>query len=285
MFSEIYKMIISLIIIIVKWLIYALIPFAVMCGVFFLYYTIRGKRIPKRDDPSTWTDRNLLLKLFWDFPKRFIQDRFETNPDEFPENLTGLFLFAGEQGSGKTSGAVYYMHMLKQKYPKCHLMSNIDLKFADEHFEDMESIILNDNGTDGTVVFVDEIQNTFNSTESRNFPPEMITEICQQRKQRKTIVATSQVFARVAKPIREQVFMLVKPLTILGCFTILRFYKPNVKQDGTIEKLRRVKTMCFVHTQEIRDAFDTREKVLRLARKGFKPLDERLGYEKDSVNL
>ena len=45
---------------------------------------------------------------------------------------------------------------------------------------------------------------------------DVITQISQQRKQRKHIVATSQVFGRMAKPLREQFSNIVLCKNILG---------------------------------------------------------------------
>ncbi|MBP1534565.1 MAG: hypothetical protein IK999_10655 [Ruminococcus sp.] len=277
MFGTVVKAILALVFLCMKWLVYLLIPFCIMCVVFFLYYTAKGKRLPKRVKPSTYKQRNILLRLFWDFPKRFVLDRFEADPDKFP--IDGLHLFAGEQGSGKSIASVEFCMRMKKLYPNCRIRSNIDVSFQDEKLEGWEQIVFDSNGTFGDISYIDEIQNWFNSADSKSFPPEMIQEICQLRKQIKVIVGTSQVFARVAKPIREQVRVLYKPITIAGCLTIVRCYKPMIKQDGTIDKLRRIKTYFFVHNEELRNAYDTYEKVQRLATTGFKPMSERLGAE------
>ena len=82
------------------------------------------------------------------------------------------------------------------------------------------------NGIYGEIDVLDEIQNWFNSLQSKDFPPEMLTEITQQRKQTKMILGTSQVFSRLAKPIREQTYMLYEPTTLFWLFNIC---KKNMK--------------------------------------------------------
>lgn len=279
LFGTLFKMVLSLIILAIKWIIYLLIPFGFMCLVFFLFYRITGKKLPTKKYESTFKQRNILLRLFWDFPKRFIKDLYERNPDQFP--MDGLHLFAGEQGSGKSIASVEMCLRMKRQYPNCRLRSNISLSFQDEQLTGWEQIVFDDNGYFGDIAYIDEVQNWFNSADSKNFPPEMIQEICQLRKQKKCIIGTSQVFARVAKPIREQVRVLYKPITVLGCLTIVRAYKPVIKQDGSIDKLRRIKTYMFVHTDELRNAYDTYEKVQRLALHGFKSPLERIGTSVD----
>lgn len=66
------------------------------------------------------------------------------------------------------------------------------------------------NGEEGVLYLIDEIQLYFNSLESKNINMDVMTEIAQQRKQRKNIVCTSQVFGRMAKPLREQFNTIVK---------------------------------------------------------------------------
>lgn len=277
LFGVMFKMILSLMLIVTKWCFLLLIPFFFMLLVFFIFYRATGKKLPHKKYEGTYRQRNFLLRLFWDFPKRVVKDLYERDPDTFP--LDGLHLFAGEQGSGKSISAVEMCLRYKKLYPNSRLRSNINLKFQDEQLDGWKQIVFDDNGTFGDVTFIDEVQNWFNSADSKSFPPEMIQEICQLRKQKKCIIGTSQVFARVAKPIREQVRVLYKPITVLGCLTIVRAYRPIIKQDGTIEKLRRIKTYFFVHNDELREAYDTYEKVQRLVLNGFKPLSERLGAE------
>ncbi len=60
------------------------------------------------------------------------------------------------------------------------------------------------NGLEGVIFLIDEIQLYFNSLESNNISMEVMQQISQQRKQRIHIVSTSQVFGRIAKPLREQ---------------------------------------------------------------------------------
>lgn len=60
------------------------------------------------------------------------------------------------------------------------------------------------NGKEGVIFLIDEIHVYFNSLQSKNINMDVMTLISQQRKQRIHIVATCQVFGRMAKPLREQ---------------------------------------------------------------------------------
>lgn len=254
----------------------ALIPFVFACF-FWLFYFVFFKKIRKKKSSfvNTTTKRNTLKQIFIDFPRRFILDRLLTDPDEF--NMYGLWCFVGQQGSGKTIALVDMLHSIKSRFPRCKVLSNIDIAFCDQIITDPNDFVFNDNGKDGMVVVLDEAQNWFNSAESRNFPPEVLQEICQERKQHKMIVMTTQRFNRLSSALREQIDYYVKPFTIAGCLTVVRIYRPDIKQfEAEIQKLRRQRTYFFVHDDNIRNSYDTRAKVARLTLKGWKARNEQL---------
>ncbi len=64
------------------------------------------------------------------------------------------------------------------------------------------------NGTKGVLFLIDEIHSEYSSKSWKDFPEELLSEISQQRKQRIKIVATSQIYSRVVKQLREQAFLL-----------------------------------------------------------------------------
>lgn len=74
----------------------------------------------------------------------------------------------------------------------------------------------------------------------------------------------------------------MRPITIMGCLTIVRKYKPNVDSDGVITKMKLLGVYFFVRSDELRNAYDTYAKVKRLTLKGFKPKSERYGEEVES---
>lgn len=147
------------------------------------------------------------ISYFFELMK-YNRDFRKNNPTYF--NPDGLLVFVGGQGSGKTLSAVNYVYVLMQLYPHCLLVSNIDLK--DYPIDNVRVFRFNDasdlkrykNGKEGVIFLIDEIHLYFNSLQSKNINMDVMTQIAQQRKQRIHIVATSQVFGRMAKPLREQ---------------------------------------------------------------------------------
>ena len=74
----------------------------------------------------------------------------------------------------------------------------------------------------------------------------------------------------------------MRPITVMGCLTIVRKYKPNVDSDGQITKMKMLGCYFFVHSDELREAYDRYAKVKSLTLTGFKPKSERYGEEGES---
>lgn len=190
------------------------------------------------------------------------------HPDYFDPD--GIMVFCGPQGSGKTLSAVQYVRKLIDKYPGMILCSNVQIHGLPEHFQFVPYTGISDlskynNGYAGVVFLIDEIQIEFNSLESKNIDPSVITEIAQQRKQRKHIVGTSQVFQRIAKPFREQFKYAVLCNCIGGVFqynVLIDGAKSIEDSDGHI-KTQSVRRYFWFHRPELYDSYDTYAKILR----------------------
>lgn len=214
-------------------------------------------------------------RVFFDFPFTYISDMFNRDDFEFTEN--GFHLIVGEQGSGKTITCVYLLKKYAHDFPFVRIRTNMSYKDEFSPIKSWRDLVFSNNGVYGEIDVLDEVQNWFNSLQSKDFPPEMLQEISQQRKQRKMIIGTSQVWNRVAKPIREQVKLVYKPFTLGGCLTICPVFKPVINDDGQADKMLFRKCFFFVHTKEIRNSYDTYHKIEMMSLKGFK--DESLQFK------
>lgn len=251
-------------------------PIILSIGIHYLIYLIKGKRrIPFVGENPKRT--NIFKTLLWDFPRRYVRDLFNKDPNDL--DIYGVHIWCGEQGSGKSVGVVEWLQYLKKRYPHVKIRSNIDLTFQDGKITSWKDIILCNNGKKGQIEFLDEIQNWFSSNESKNFPVEMLQEVTQQRKQRKIVVGTVQAFQRTAKPIREQTTYLYYPFTVGGALTFVRVYKPKFDDDGRVTKMSLRKFYWFTHTDELRNSYDTYHKVERLSVVGFQPRSEQLSSD------
>lgn len=241
----------------------------------FIYYRfIKKMELP--ESHSIYKKDSIFIRFFYYFPRQFWLDRFTRKADEFCEY--GLHLFCGEQGSGKTTSVVdLLLNKWSKMYPRLKIYTNMDYKYENgkiTHWKDLLRSERN-NGIYGVVNVIDEISSWFSSLQSKDFPPEMLGEISQQRKQRKVIVGTAQIFGRVAKPIREQTTFVYLPFTIAGCLTFVRVSKPIYYDEETFTFKRYIRTYFFVHTPKLRSAFDTYKRIELYKKQGFKKDDTR----------
>lgn len=189
------------------------------------------------------------------------------NPEYFyPE---GLLVFCGSQGSGKTLSAVQYVKKLCIEYPRAVLVTNTKINGLPAHtavipYNGIESLTSHENGLCGVIYFIDEIHLEFNSLESKNVPIEVMIEVSQQRKQRKHIVGTSQVYMRMAKPLREQIKNVVICKNFFKCiqFNKLIDGESAHEENGKL-KFDTVKNIIWFHSPKLYNSYDTYAKMKR----------------------
>lgn len=184
----------------------------------------------------------------------------------------GILIFCGSQGSGKTLSAVQYVKKLCKEYPLAILVTNVDIDGLPEEtqvveYDGLDSLKDIENGYHGVIYFIDEIHLELNSLESKNIDMDTIVELSQQRKQRKHIVGTSQVYMRMAKPLREQV------KDIVLCKNYFKYFQYNLLIDGFTSheengKLKAdiVKKFLWIHTPALYGSYDTYAKMRRYKR-------------------
>lgn len=194
-------------------------------------------------------------------------DFYLQHPEYFrPE---GLLIFCGEQGSGKTLSAVQYVKRLCEEYPQAILCTNVSitglpLETVVVEYDGLNCLKKLENGYRGVIYLIDEIHLEFNSLESKNIDIEVMIEVSQQRKQRKHIIGTTQVYGRLAKPFREQI------RNVVLCSNFCRILQVNTLIDGSksVEKdghliTESVKRFCWFHKPELYDSYDTYAKMRR----------------------
>ena len=127
---------------------FVILPFLIVFFIYFIACFIGGKRLKKRSvkrAPPKYSKKDtflsLLYKIYVLVPIRIIKDIFETNPDIF--KITGVHVFCGEQGTGKTISAVHFAKQLKELYPLAMVGSNINLEFKDFDIQGIDDIISN----------------------------------------------------------------------------------------------------------------------------------------------
>ena len=248
-------------------------------ALFLLSFLIRYPFLLKRDKPAYLSGLDIRFKRHDLFRWKLVDFlRRRDLADYFREY--GFTIFVGRQGSGKTISMVSYLERMRKKYPSVLIVTNFKYAYADRIMKDWRDFFEIRNGTDGVIFAIDEIHSEYSSASWKDFPESLLSEISMQRKQRIKIVATAQVFARVAKPIREQSFSVVCCDSYLGRFTRNREY--DAAEYCTADTPYQVRKKCrpisrrsFVQSDELRACYDTWEKVERLKRTEFLPRADR----------
>jgi hypothetical protein len=212
--------------------------------------------------------RPALLRLVWDFPKQLANDFFDLDPDDFP--YKGCVIFTGRQGNGKTIAMVEYGLRMKKEYPLSKLITNLCVSGEDDILDHWKKLVTYSNGSKGVICLIDETQNWFSSTQSRNFPPEMLQVITQNRKNRRIILGTAQNFYLLAKAIRSQCTEVRECRTFFGCITLVRRKEPILDAEGNVTEWDKKGSYFFVHDRELRDSYDTYKVIEALSHSGFK---------------
>lgn len=265
------KTLFDMIWVLLKW------PLYIICGIVVIFYLIvflhllyqivvKKKRFKKAMHNHN-VKRHPFKDLFFEFPHRLACDILERDPDRFPYH--GVILFEGRQGAGKTSAMCEFARHMKRQYPKSKCISNIGFKYRDERLTHWKQLLEYVNGIFGVIVKIDEIQNWFNSKDSKDFPPDMLTTTTTNRKNKRIILGSCQQFYMVAKDIRTQVTELRRCKTFFGCLTFVIRLQPKVESDGSILGYKFLGFYFFAHDKDLRECYDTDEMVYRLAKVGF----------------
>lgn len=187
-----------------------------------------------------------------------------SNPEEL--KAVGINIFCGPQGSGKTLSMVHYFKKIISDYPKAIVVTNIEFNFDIPNqiiqysgFDDFQI----ENGIYGVIYLLDEIHLILNSLESKGVPLSVIVELSQQRKQRKLILGSSQVYSRMAKPLREQIRNVIVCKNLFGVFQLNYLIDAFETKEGSDGKLdvKKMKTSFFFHRKEDYTNYDTYKKM------------------------
>lgn len=201
------------------------------------------------------------MKIDWlSFTKKYKRPE----PHQFP---TGSRVYTGHQGSGKTLSCTKYLYDLKKAYPKCKIFSNVKLYgikyYPITDIQSLKVALLQKNGSNGTAILLDEAHLYFGRKDG--IPLEVLTCISQQRKDRRRLIFTSQIWEELDISLRKQVKEIVK------CRCFLGFIQINTVSDGETlhyDKLNseyvadKKYTEIFKHNIEYYRRYDTYQKIV-----------------------
>lgn len=167
---------------------------------------------------------------------------------------SGIYVFTGSQGSGKTLSMVRLAFNLKDKYSI--FTSNMNLPSA-PLYRNIEEIF----PLKKALVVCDELGIVANSKKSKDVNEQLLKVTAQNRKNQRLILTTAQQYYQVNKDIRTQATFIVECRKIFP--VVLNFYyKPKIDQDGNVVTKVPFKIDFFIVTKKLYDLYDTSEVIL-----------------------
>lgn len=202
------------------------------------------------------------MRVYW----KTLKDKWIRPPkNAFP---TGTRVYKGYQGSGKTLSMVFYAFQIQKDFPNCKIFSNIQIKgltnytyFNDD--EGLRAALETRNGSAGVLVLLDEAHLYFGK--KSGIPLDVLTAISQQRKDRRRIVFSSQIWEELDLSLRKQC------KEIVSCRTFLSRFQFNTISDGeslSYDKLssqyvaKTIRTEIFKHSTLLYNSYDTTQKII-----------------------
>ena len=232
-----------------------------LCLFFFLYYL---KILPNKTSIRfSYNPIDFILDLL----KILSYDLQHYDPETFVD--TGIIIYEGPQGSGKTLSMVWDILRLEKKYDKVKVMDNFGL--SDKQIEHPDDLIDFQNENLGVITSIDEMGIWFNNRDFKHFAETgMLQIIFENRKVRRLLVGTTQKFFLIDKNIRVQTSEVRSAYTLGGVLTFYVRKIPNVDADGNILGYRFKGIRFFVQSNELRDSYDTYKVIKKFKDKGFK---------------
>lgn len=177
-------------------------------------------------------------------------------------------VYKGFQGQGKTLSMVKYAFDLQKAFPKCHIFSNIKIEGLENYHyletdDDVKKALEFSNGADGVLVLLDEAHLYFNKKSGISL--DVLTAISQQRKDRRRIVFSSQIWEELDISLRKQVKEIVSCRCFFGCIQFNTIY------DGetlTYDKLsssyvaQKKYSEIFKHYDVLYSCYNTLQKIV-----------------------
>jgi len=179
----------------------------------------------------------------------------------------GSRVYIGRQGRGKTLSMVDYTHRMIDKYPKMRVFSNVILYDVEykllEDDDDVSLALAYQNGSDGVLVLLDEAHLMFNS--KTGIPIDILSAISQQRKDRRRIVFSSQIWNELDISVRKQVqeVVLCRNIGRIQFNTIFDGESITIDKSDYSYKMDKISRELYKHNDDYYNRYDTYQKIRR----------------------
>lgn len=185
------------------------------------------------------------------------------NPDYFYPD--GIWLFSGPQGSGKTLSMVNAVKLICKDYPKAIIVSNLEINGLDRPiipFEDYEQIKNTTNDIYGVIFIVDEIGVVWSAMESKNIPVSEMACFCQNRKNRRLVLCTTQNYQQIATCVRRQLKYIIVCKNYFNVIQVNTITDPSeaVEESGH-KSVDVIGHKIWFHSPELYKSYNTLYKI------------------------
>lgn len=183
------------------------------------------------------------------------RDRFS-----FRSDISGIYIYCGLFGMGKTYSAV--RDIIELKIKGFNIYSNFSLKFQDGRLNSWKDIL---SIPPNSVIFIDEVSDTFNSRAWSKMPRQIFGYFVQNRKLNIRIVCTAQMFDEVDKSIRN------KAKYVIDCHKLGRFAWNNyyLVSKYNLKKKKPERRVFYDIQDYFSNYYDTYELVKSLSSSEF----------------
>ena len=239
------------------------ISFITADSIYFYILQVKKNGKPKKLTRA-FRESSFFIKLFRDFPRLFGRYLYERQLD-FKDS--GLIIFYGPQGCGKTSAVVHWCEHLCARYPNIKVGSNFDLLIQDFDVRSWKTLVTEKNGDYPICFCIDELNEWADSHDWQKMPNSIISELCFNRKNKRVILGTCQNLSQVNKRFRIQ----SNSGEWRRCFCLFNFInivirlRPTFDSDGNVTKKQYLGFYWFFQDEVLRYIYDTFRTVERLS--------------------
>ena len=187
----------------------------------------------------------------------------------------GLHIYVGRFGAGKTSSMVYDAYQLAKRYPQLHILTNLKLRNFPQGVDILELKTAQDilNAPENTLVLIDEIGTIFNSRDfvgggKDSVPKVLFQHLCQCRKRRMMIYATTQRWNFLDKQLRDiadtvRVTSCIFPHPFSRLATVYCYdaWEYDLAYSNPLLPLSKQSGNAYIQTDFIRGLYNTEELI------------------------
>lgn len=186
----------------------------------------------------------------------------------------GLHIYTGVFGAGKTSSMVHDAYLLAKQYKCLNILTNFKLTNFPKHTQILKLNNPNDilNAPQNTLVLIDEIGTIFNSRDfsksKESVPKILFQHLCQCRKRKLMIYATSQRWNFVDKQLRDIVATVrhsrcafAHPFTRMCTVRVYDAFQYDRAYSNPMLPLNVLRAYCYIQFDKWRKLYDTSELV------------------------